>query len=185
MIDKVATWVSEHFRQSNSVTLLWTAIADIYWQNFAKTIHQQHHHIGMLIHQSSSSFNVCCQYHCNLSMPLSLQHHLVTPCFRLDIHSLAMELTSLWSVGKLLLLHDLYTCKLCFLPLLLVFCNEMLFLLALLSDSQPILLFASFTYVHASTTHRHLYMPQLFTHCVPTIICVMLRYIMCTIKQIG
>jgi len=30
-------------------------------------------------------------------------------------------------------------------------------------------------YVHASPAH--LYMPQLFTHCLPTIICVMLMYV--------
>jgi len=44
-----------------------------------------------------------------------------------------------------------------------------MFLIALLSASQP-LLFAFFTYVHASTAYTH--MPQIFTHCLPTIICV-------------
>jgi len=45
-----------------------------------------------------------------------------------------------------------------------------MFLIALLSASQPLLLFAFFTYVHASTAYTH--MPQIFTHCLPTIICV-------------
>jgi len=37
------------------------------------------------------------------------------------------------------------------------------------------ILFVSFTYVLAPIAH--LYMPQLFTHCLPTIICVTLIYI--------
>jgi len=48
-------------------------------------------------------------------------------------------------------------------------------LIALLSASRPLLLFASFTYMLASTAH--LYMPQLFTHCLPSIICVALMCI--------
>jgi len=53
-----------------------------------------------------------------------------------------------------------------------------MFLFALLSTSRPLLLFTSFTYVLASIVH--LYMPQLFTHYLPTIIiiCVMLTYIL-------
>ena len=50
-----------------------------------------------------------------------------------------------------------------------------MFPIALPSASQLLLLFASFTYLLPSTAH--LYMPQIFTHCLPTIICVTLRYI--------
>jgi len=49
-----------------------------------------------------------------------------------------------------------------------------MFQIALLSASQPLLLFTSFTYVLASTADLH--MSQL-THCLPTIICVTLIYI--------
>ena len=42
------------------------------------------------------------------------------------------------------------------------------------SASQPLLLLAFFTYVLASPAH--LYMPHLFTRCLPTIICVMLVF---------
>jgi len=37
------------------------------------------------------------------------------------------------------------------------------------------LLFTSFTYVHTSTAHLHIL--ELFTHCLPTIICVTLMFI--------
>jgi len=40
---------------------------------------------------------------------------------------------------------------------------------------QPLLMLASFTCVLASPAH--LYMPHLFTHCLPTIICVMLMFV--------
>jgi len=40
---------------------------------------------------------------------------------------------------------------------------------------QPLLLLAFFTYMLDSPAH--LYMPHLFTHCLPTIICVMLMSI--------
>ena len=48
-----------------------------------------------------------------------------------------------------------------------------MFLIALLTASRPLLLFTSFTYVLTSTAY--LYMPQLFTHCLPTITCVTLN----------
>ena len=55
--DEVATWVYERSMQSNSVTILWANITDIYRQNFANTIHWQHRHIGwyigVLIHRSN------------------------------------------------------------------------------------------------------------------------------------
>jgi len=85
-----------------------------------------------------------------------------------------MELTTLWSVGKFLFLHDLYA-QTFFHALDTCCCNEMMFLIALLSSSRPALLFASITYVLTSTAH--LYMPQIFTHCLPTIICVTLMNI--------
>jgi len=50
-----------------------------------------------------------------------------------------------------------------------------MFLIALLTALRTLLLFTSFTYVLASTAY--LYMPQLFTHCLPTITCVTLMYI--------
>jgi len=50
-----------------------------------------------------------------------------------------------------------------------------MFPIALLSASQRLLLFASFTDVPPLTAH--LYMPQVFTHCLATIICVTLIYI--------
>jgi len=53
---------------------------------------------------------------------------------------------------------------------------------ALLSASQPSLLIASFTYVLASPAHP--YMPQLFTQCLPSVICVTLMSIVCTTKQV-
>jgi len=46
---------------------------------------------------------------------------------------------------------------------------------ALLTAQQPSLLFTSFIYVLASPAH--LYMPQLFTQCLPYIICVTLMSI--------
>jgi len=92
-----------------------------------------------------------------------------------------MELTPSWFMGKLFL-HDLHVQTL-FSVLASCFCNEMLFcLIALLSASQPLLSFTFFTYVLASTAH--LYMPQLFTHCLPTIICYIDVYCVCTIKQL-
>jgi len=42
------------------------------------------------------------------------------------------------------------------------------------SASQPLLLLAFLTYVLASPAY--LYMPHLFTRCLPTIICVMLMF---------
>ena len=54
------------------------------------------------------------------------------------------------------------------------FCYEMFYEHALPSASQPLLLLAFFTYVLASPAH--LYMPHLFTSCLPTIICVMLMF---------
>jgi len=48
-----------------------------------------------------------------------------------------------------------------------------MFLITLLFASRPLLLFASFTYVLASTAHLHIY--QLFTYCLFTI-CVTLIY---------
>jgi len=44
--DEVATWASERSIQSNSATLLWANVADIYRRNFADTIHRQHRHIS-------------------------------------------------------------------------------------------------------------------------------------------
>jgi len=57
-----------------------------------------------------------------------------------------------------------------------------MFLIALLFASRPLLLFAFFTYVLASTAH--LCMPQIFTHCLPTIISVMLMNIVYVPKTI-
>jgi len=39
------------------------------------------------------------------------------------------------------------------------------------------LLLTFFTYMLASPAHLYIYMPHLFTHCLPTIICVMLMSI--------
>jgi len=44
---------------------------------------------------------------------------------------------------------------------------------------QPLLLLASFTCVLVSPAHLYMYRP--FTHCLPTIICVMLMSIVCFI----
>ena len=65
-------------------------------------------------------------------------------------------------------------CKHCFLPLLLVFimkCCDKCLALCLIT----IIASASFTCMRASPAH--LYVPQLFTHCLPTITCVMLMSI--------
>jgi len=53
---------------------------------------------------------------------------------------------------------------------------------ALLSASLPLLLPTSFTYAHASSAH--LYIPQLFTHCLPTIICVTLMPVVYLIQHL-
>jgi len=53
---------------------------------------------------------------------------------------------------------------------------------AMFYASEPLLLLASFTCVLASTAH--LYMPQLFTHCLPIIICVTLMYIVYVLSYV-
>ena len=66
--------------------------------------------------------------------------------------------------------------KLCFPPMLRVLamkcCTKMP---CPLPHNQPLLLLTFFTYMLASPAH--LCMPHLFTHCLPTIICVMLMSI--------
>ena len=61
--------------------------------------------------------------------------------------------------------------KLCFLPLLLVFVMKCVKMHCSLPHNPYKLLLASFTCVLASPAH--LYMYQLFTHCLPTIISVL------------
>jgi len=67
-------------------------------------------------------------------------------------------------MGKFIFLHDLY--KHCFLPLLLVFVMECC---VKMHCSLPHNLYCCLL-----PSPAHLYMPQLFTHCLPIIICVML-----------
>jgi len=76
----------------------------------------------------------------------------------------------MWEI--VLFLHDLYMYKHCFLPLIPVFVLKCCALNPLVSASQPLLLFTLYACVLASPAHLH--MPQLFTHCLPTIICVTL-----------
>jgi len=96
----------------------------------------------------------------------------VTPCIWLGTtHPCNPSNYGLW-----VNLHFFMMCiyKHCFPPMLLVFamkrCTKMPCRL-----HQPLLLLASFTYMLASPAR--LYMPYLFTHCLPTIICVMLMSI--------
>jgi len=49
-----------------------------------------------------------------------------------------------------------------------------MFLITLLSASRPLLLFASFNYVLAAAAHLYMPQAQLFTHSLPTIICITL-----------
>jgi len=53
---------------------------------------------------------------------------------------------------------------------------------ALLSALLPLLLFTSFTYVHASPAH--LYTPELFVHCLPTVIRITLMSLVYLIQHL-
>ena len=96
----------------------------------------------------------------------------MTPCIWLGTtHPCNLPNYGLW-VNLQFFMMWIY--KHCFLPMLLVSamkcCTKMPCPLP-----QPLLLLASFTYMLGSLAH--LYMPHLFTHCLPTIICVMLMSI--------
>ena len=65
--------------------------------------------------------------------------------------------------------------KHCFPPMLLVFSMKCAKMPCPLPHNHYLLLLTFFTYMLASLAH--LYMPHLFTHCLPTIICVMLMSI--------
>jgi len=53
---------------------------------------------------------------------------------------------------------------------------------ALLFALLSLLLLTSLIYVQASPTH--LYIPQLLTHCLATMICAMVMIVMCMIKHL-
>ena len=76
-------------------------------------------------------------------------------------------------------LHYFMMCiyKHCFLPMLLVFAMKCCTKCLALCLTTIIMLLASFTYRPTLASPAHLYMPHLFTHCLPTIICVMLMSI--------
>jgi len=94
----------------------------------------------------------------------------------------SMQPTQLWSVDKSTstLLHDVYLQTL-FSAHTTCFCYEMLYKMPCpLPNNHFIMLLTSFTYRPTLASPAHLYMPHLphlFTHCLPTIICVMLMSI--------
>jgi len=91
-------------------------------------------------------------------------------------HNSSMELTPLWTSGKLLFLHDLHV-QTFFSALAACFCNEMLCFLLHCSLPRDPYCCSLPSPIHVLASTAHLYMPQLFTHCLPTIIFVKLIYI--------
>ena len=95
---------------------------------------------------------------------MSLQPHLVTPCVWLGTTHPCNQ-PHLWSVDVFTFLHDLMY-KHCFLPVLLVSVMKCCVKMYCYLLHNP--------YCCSLPTPAYLYMYQLFTHCLPTIICVML-----------
>ena len=99
---------------------------------------------------------------------------------RLVGNNSSMQLTPLWSVDKFTFHHDLYIYKHCFLPLLLVSvikCCVKMFVICLITLSAARFFHLCLVCLLHLLICTTIYMCQLFTHRLPTIICVMLMSI--------